>query len=67
VNYRLEKQNEVILDSIRSVEAMQQEGTEIAAMLLENRQTIESVRNKVCRNIILIFTISLFHCYKSVL
>jgi predicted RNase H-like nuclease (RuvC/YqgF family) len=43
---RIEKQNEVILQSMRTVTAMEEEGREIGTHLVANRKQIESVREK---------------------
>lgn len=44
---RLERSNDILLDSIRTIAEIDQTGQEISGQLRQNRETIESVRARV--------------------
>lgn len=44
--YRIEKQNEVIINSLRTITSMEEEGREIGTHLEVNRKQIDAIRDR---------------------
>ena len=45
---RIYRQNDVIQQSLRRVEEIQEDGQNISIMLQQNRETLDTIHNKVC-------------------
>ena len=49
--YRIDRQNDVIQQSLRRVAEIQEDGQNISIMLAQNRETLDTIHNKVCINL----------------